>query len=184
MTTFEPVGQPNTIAAFDGASNHAPLTEPHGRSPAAGFDADFVSAPTITASYNELSDQMATPYPLAPPPWSAPAEGEGPRRHIVVDGDSLARLAGRYLDDPRRAGEIFEANRGVLTDPELLPIGAELVIPNGAVTAFEPDSPQSLLPKTVAIHAPATGGLVPVRPIPAAPQFVPRAHLAPPVPVQ
>jgi hypothetical protein len=179
---FEPVSQPNTVATVDDASNHVPLTEPNGRSPSSGFGAGFVSAPTITASYNELSN--ATPYPVTPPPWSAPSDEEGPRRHIVVDGDSLARLAGRYLDDPRRADEIFEANRGVLTDPELLPIGVELVIPSEAATAFELDSPQSLLPKAVAIHAPATAGLVPVRPIPAAPQLVPRAHLSLPMPVQ
>ena len=46
-----------------------------------------------------------------------------------MDGDSLAKLAGRYLDDPRRSEEIFTLNRGVLSDPELLPIGAELKIP-------------------------------------------------------
>ena len=56
-----------------------------------------------------------------------------PRTHVIVDGDSLAKLAGRYLDDPHRSGEIYELNRGVLTDPELLPIGTELVIRPDAV---------------------------------------------------
>ena len=41
----------------------------------------------------------------------------------------LAALALDYLGDARRAEEIFEANRQVLSDPELLPIGAKLRIP-------------------------------------------------------
>jgi nucleoid-associated protein YgaU len=52
-----------------------------------------------------------------------------PRTHKIVDGDTLAVLAERYLGSAARAQEIFEANRDVLPDPELLPIGAELKIP-------------------------------------------------------
>ena len=57
------------------------------------------------------------------------AEASGLRRHLVVDGDTLARLAARYLGSSDRYGEIFAANRGVLSTPHLLPIGVELVIP-------------------------------------------------------
>jgi nucleoid-associated protein YgaU len=52
-----------------------------------------------------------------------------PRTHKIIDGDTLAALAQRYLGSTARADEIFEANRNVLSDPELLPIGAELKIP-------------------------------------------------------
>ena len=44
----------------------------------------------------------------------------------VRDGDTLPQLAERYLGDARRATEIFEANRDLLTSPDLLPIGALL----------------------------------------------------------
>jgi hypothetical protein len=53
-----------------------------------------------------------------------------PRTHIVIDGDSLKKLASRYLDDPHRDWEIFKLNRDSLRDPELLPIGAVLRIPD------------------------------------------------------
>jgi nucleoid-associated protein YgaU len=49
--------------------------------------------------------------------------------HTIVDGDTLSLLAKRYLGDANRWREIFEANRQVLSDPELLPIDAELRIP-------------------------------------------------------
>ncbi len=54
---------------------------------------------------------------------------EGPQVHKIVDGDNLGDLAARYLGSAARAMEIFQANRDVLTDPELLPIGVELKIP-------------------------------------------------------
>jgi nucleoid-associated protein YgaU len=49
--------------------------------------------------------------------------------HRVVDGDSLPKLAERYLGDERRAGEILEANRDILVHPDLLPLGVRLRIP-------------------------------------------------------
>lgn len=61
-------------------------------------------------------------------PGSATAQST-PRTHKIVDGDTLPALAERYLGSAARAGEIFTANRDVLLDPELLPIGAELKIP-------------------------------------------------------
>jgi len=55
-----------------------------------------------------------------------PATG---RTHRIVDGDTLAELAQRYLGDKTRALEIFEANRHILPSPEILPIGQEIRIP-------------------------------------------------------
>jgi nucleoid-associated protein YgaU len=80
------------------------------------------------AAYDAPSEPV-NQRPLSPPPWPAPNGAEGPRLHIVVDGDSLERLANRYLDDPRRSREIFELNRELLANPDLLPIGVELKIP-------------------------------------------------------
>lgn len=55
---------------------------------------------------------------------------DGPvRTHKIVDGDSLEALARRYLGNADRYLEIYEANRILLTSPQLLPIGAELKIP-------------------------------------------------------
>jgi nucleoid-associated protein YgaU len=120
-----------------------------------------------------------------PLPFPSITDDEEGRSHIIVDGDSLSKLAGLYLDDPRRAAEIYELNRQLISDPELLPIGVELAIPPRTGSAATGDvPPQSMLPRTVAIHSAAAGGLVPVRPIPSAPGTVPRAFLAPPRPAE
>ncbi len=52
-----------------------------------------------------------------------------PRRHRIVNGDSLPALAKRYLGSEHRGDEIFEANRDLLSSPDALPIGIELRIP-------------------------------------------------------
>ena len=62
-----------------------------------------------------------------------------PVTHKVVDGDSLASLAERYLGSSSRAMELYEANRDVLTRPDVLPIGAELKIPQALKGQDLPD---------------------------------------------
>ena len=51
------------------------------------------------------------------------------QRHAIVDGDTLAELARRYLNAPEKAEEIFQFNRDVLTSRQLLPIGRTIRIP-------------------------------------------------------
>ena len=53
-----------------------------------------------------------------------------PRFHVVVDGDTLASIAARYLGNADRASDIFLLNREVLDDPQLLPIGQQLALPS------------------------------------------------------
>jgi hypothetical protein len=133
------------------------------------------------AGANVLTNSTTSgPPPLAPLPFASIAETDEPRSHIIVDGDSLAKLAGRYLDDPHRAAEIYELNRHVLTDPELLPIGVELAIPSRSAATQATTSPQSSMQRTVAIHSPAASGLVPIRPVPRNTNITPRAFLVAP----
>ncbi len=70
---------------------------------------------------------------MLPDPASTPASA--PPTHKVIDGDSLALLAERYLGSASRAMEIYEANRNVLAHPEILPIGTELKIPRAEQAA-------------------------------------------------
>ena len=51
------------------------------------------------------------------------------QRHRIVDGDTLPALAERYLGDRDQWRSIWEANGGLLADPNLLPIGEVLLIP-------------------------------------------------------
>lgn len=72
---------------------------------------------------------------IGPNRGSAPAIGDSVatdppyRVHVIHNGDTLQRLAKRYLGDESRSLEIFDLNREVLSNPHLLPIGAELKVP-------------------------------------------------------
>ena len=94
-------------------------------------------------------DRQSSPPPLAPKyPETRPSSNsrwgesmemmlpikEMAHSHRIVDGDTLEGLAQRYLGSASRAREIFDANRDVLADPKLLPIGAELKIPATALS--------------------------------------------------
>ena len=71
------------------------------------------------------------------------------RPHVVRDGDSLEDLAERYLGSRSRWNEIYEANRELLSNPELLPIGKTLQIPrsrkqNTGLVPIDSDGLQAL----------------------------------------
>ncbi len=99
--------------------------------------------PALLGSYRSEPDRgpdaarASSPAVLSPPAAPSPpaviAPSPSPRRtHVVVDGDTLTALAARYLGSSERYREIFQANRGLLPTPDLLPIGATLEIPAAA----------------------------------------------------
>jgi nucleoid-associated protein YgaU len=49
--------------------------------------------------------------------------------HTVVSGDTLSKLAKQYLGDAGRYMDVFKANTGTLTDPNMIKVGQKLTIP-------------------------------------------------------
>jgi nucleoid-associated protein YgaU len=49
--------------------------------------------------------------------------------HTVAAGDTLSKLAKRYLGDASRYMDLFNANKTVLTDPNMIKVGQKLTIP-------------------------------------------------------
>ena len=64
--------------------------------------------------------------PVAPEAAAPGAEG---RIHIVVSGDTLSALAQKYYGKAGLYMKIFEANRDILKDPNLIKVGQKLRIP-------------------------------------------------------
>ncbi len=50
-------------------------------------------------------------------------------RHVVKSGDSLSRIAKHYYGDPMKYKMIFEANRNILDNPDIIHPDQVLVIP-------------------------------------------------------
>ncbi len=51
-------------------------------------------------------------------------------KHTVQKGDTLSKIAKHYYDDAGKYMKIFNANKDILKDPNLIHPGQELVIPN------------------------------------------------------
>jgi phage tail protein X len=92
---------------------------------------DAATPPDLARSYPDASSPGSSRWGISMGQMlpEAVAPEAPPRTHTIVDGDSLAALAERYLGGKEAAAAIFAANRDVLTDPQILPIGAELKIP-------------------------------------------------------
>ena len=51
-------------------------------------------------------------------------------RHTVESGESLSKIAKHYYGNAMKYNAIFEANRNILNNPDIIHPGQELVIPN------------------------------------------------------
>ena len=139
---------PRTFAAAEAATD---TSQPHPL-PAAPSE-PWRQSPTIVTPTDqpapppELPKSYPSSYPnsgqVASTRWGAslgemlPETASAPPTHKIIDGDSLASLAERYLGSASRAMEIYEANRSVLAQPEILPIGVELKIPRADQAAAQ-----------------------------------------------
>ena len=85
------------------------------------------------------TDGQATRPTRTQPPTSAgnPAAGVRPVHHTVVAGDTLSKIAAAHYGSrsPTVINAVFDANRNVLSSPDLLSVGLELTLP--AVTGFD-----------------------------------------------
>jgi nucleoid-associated protein YgaU len=52
------------------------------------------------------------------------------KTYTVAAGDSLSKIAKQFYGNANQYNKIFEANRNVLTDPNMVKVGQELVIPD------------------------------------------------------
>jgi nucleoid-associated protein YgaU len=90
-------------------------------------DSDPIVPPSTEAPAGRPVYAVEDPAEIA-----APTADSGYRVHVIHNGDTLERLAERYLSDGARALELFDLNRDVLENPHLLPLGVELRIPVGS----------------------------------------------------
>ena len=64
----------------------------------------------------------------SPEPAAAPVSAG--RTYVVVSGDSLSKIAKREYGDGNKWRKIYEANRDIIKDPDLIYPGQELKIPD------------------------------------------------------
>lgn len=105
-------------------------TSSAGTSPETTMRSDTGLPPgTITPPPPPAQDMPGTTARQATPAASSTAGATAERWHQVASGESLSKLAAKYYGDGRQWMKIFEANRNVLTDPDVIKVGQRLRIP-------------------------------------------------------
>ena len=93
---------------------------------------DIATKGAIMTAFNGLVETENTINQISvakPPAAPAPAAAAGPRIHEVVKGDTLSALAKKYYGSANKYMKIFEANKDILKDPNVIKIGQKLKIP-------------------------------------------------------
>jgi nucleoid-associated protein YgaU len=89
-----------------------------------------IGLPTRPGAAAPRLSPAPAPLPPAEPAAAVPVPAKtAPRIHVVVAGDSLTKISKEYYGTASRYGEILGANRGVIHDENILPLGAKLTIP-------------------------------------------------------
>jgi hypothetical protein len=87
----------------------------------------------IDPSYSDLTcDLTVSQQQQSPQTMTAGASisgGQNQRHYTVQAGDTLSKISKQFYGDASQYMKIFEANRGVLKDPNRISPGQELVIP-------------------------------------------------------
>ena len=77
----------------------------------------------------DFSDVQSGKSSTAPPPGQGGPVGVVSGTYVVVKGDSLSKIAQRAYGDGNKWRKIFEANKDVIKDPDLIYPGQSLRIP-------------------------------------------------------
>lgn len=148
-------------------------SEPQPQQPAAGrwqpqptsivVNKPIMSEPQVRS----VPPQQVYVPPVQPQPTRSFAAAQPRQRHRLVDGDTLPKLAERYLGRADLDWAIFEANRDVLNDPQLLPLRVEISIPSPSELNSLPQggSVTPSAPSAVTSSASTMQPLQPLRPL-------------------
>jgi len=111
------------------------------------------------------SAQARTPEGMTSPAGSPPLREDAPDRHVVLPGDTLWTIAGRFLKDPWRWGELWDMNKDQIRNPNRIFPGDVVVLNR---------SPQPGQPMAQLIQAEQVTRLSPnVRVVPLGPKAIP-----------
>ena len=90
------------------------------------FDRTDEKTPGSRPDFNNVRSGGSSTAPAATQPTSALGSS---RTYVVVKGDSLSKIAKQEYGDANKWRTIYEANKDLIKDPDLIYPGQELKIP-------------------------------------------------------
>jgi nucleoid-associated protein YgaU len=94
-----------------------------------GRDKEKEDPQTAFSPARPAGTPAAPPAPSTPPPADQTAPVAAVPRYVVAKGDSLSKIAQRAYGDGSKWRKIYEANKDVIKDPDLIYPGQSLRIP-------------------------------------------------------
>lgn len=79
--------------------------------------------------FSNVQSGSSSTAPAPAPPRAEPPKPEEPKTYVVVAGDNLSKIAKRIYGDANQWRRIYEANRDVIKNPDLIYPGQKLVLP-------------------------------------------------------
>jgi nucleoid-associated protein YgaU len=76
--------------------------------------------------FSNVTSGGSSTAPAAPQPTGTAGSG---KTYVVVNGDSLSKIAKREYGDANKWRTIYEANKDLIDDPDLIYPGQELKVP-------------------------------------------------------
>jgi nucleoid-associated protein YgaU len=78
----------------------------------------------------DFSDVVSGSSSTAPSPAGSAEEAKTDRMYVVQSGDSLSKIAKKFYGNANAWKRIFEANKDVIKNPDLIQPGWKLQIPD------------------------------------------------------
>lgn len=96
-----------------------------------------------------------TAHEVAPSPVAEMPAAVVPQTYVIRDGDDLTGISTRFYGHASAATAIWAANRGMLPDPNVLPIGAAITLPPAwTVHASRQGDPRAIEPRPAGASPP------------------------------
>ena len=81
------------------------------------------------ADFSNVVSGSSSTAPSPPSSSSGAPAASGDRTYVVAAGDSLSKIAKKFYGDANSWKRIFEANKSVIKNPDLIQPGWKLTIP-------------------------------------------------------
>jgi len=90
------------------------------------FDKKDDKPPQSTPDFSNVRSGGSSTAAVAPQPAGTIGSG---KTYVVVEGDSLSKIARREYGDANKWRTIYEANKDLINDPDLIFPGQKLKVP-------------------------------------------------------
>jgi nucleoid-associated protein YgaU len=92
---------------------------------------DMENLKNIVTEFNNLveTENTINKIKIEKPDTMVSSQEETARIHVVVPGDTLGKIAKNYYGKSSMYMKIFEANKNILDDPNVIQVGQKLIIP-------------------------------------------------------